>query len=317
MHCYTSGVPSIGHVLRPFSGTKIVLMSNAACTSGKVLSPGSCSSSSFRPRSEPRYIGEFIVHLTNCSIDDHCCKFLMRGLSRCPAPNTTATGQLSMNLWYNSIHEEGAHYIVQVLRNSSIVRRLKLGCGGCSIGEPGLKSIAEALITNSSLVQLLLYYCSLKITEESGPVLRDMLQRNSTLEALSLPHNDQVSDTGAFFIAEGLKQNSSLSAFELRWCGIGDEGVKSLGDALVENVSLKRLDLCDNDDITERGFSALTECLRANSGLLELRLPGHLTFVPGVQEAVNVVRRRNKNPLIRVYYTSYDAYSFFLTNDYP
>ncbi len=194
--------------------------------------------------------------------------------------------------------EEGAHYIAQVLRNSSIVRGLKLS--GCSIGESGLKSITDALITNSSLVSLSLYDdCSLKITEESGPVLRDMLQRNSTLEELYLHRNDQVSDTGAFFIAEGLKQNSSLRELVLRGCGIGDEGVKSLGGALVENDSLKELHLWDNDGITERGVSALTECLKTNSGLVKLLLSDRHRSA-AVQEAVNVVRRRNGNPLITV-----------------
>ncbi len=44
--------------------------------------------------------GEFRVQHLRCSIDDDCCRFLMRGLSRCPTPNTTVTGQLNMYLWH-------------------------------------------------------------------------------------------------------------------------------------------------------------------------------------------------------------------------
>ncbi len=88
-----------------------------------------------------------------------------------------------------------------------------------------------------------------------------MLQRNSTLEFLELYSNPEVSDTGAFFIAQGLKQNSSLRMLKLNGCGIGDEGVKSLGEALVENDSLKQLHLQRNDSISEQGLSVLTECL--------------------------------------------------------
>ncbi len=64
--------------------------------------------------------------------------------------------------------------------------------------------------------------------------------------------------------------------------------MKSLGDALVENDSLKELDLWGNDidGIIERGLSALTECLKTNSGLVRLWL--------------GVVRTRNKSPLITV-----------------
>ncbi len=242
--------------------------------------------------------GQFTVDLNHCSINNHSCKFLMRGLSRCPNPNTTVTGQLSLNLRVNHIHElEGAHYIAQVLRNSSIIRVLYL----CSIGGSGLKSIADALITNSSLVELSLRRCFVKITEENGPVLKEMLQRNSYLEALDLYGNPVVSDTGAIFIAQGLKQNSSLRVLNVGSCRIGDEGVKSLSEALVENDSLKELELWGNR-ITQQGLSVLTECLKANRGLIKLNLSRWFRSA-GTQESVNVVRRRNRTPLITVTYS--------------
>ncbi len=216
--------------------------------------------------------GQFTVDFSYCSVDNHCCTFLMRGLSRCPTPNTTVTGHLSMYLEHNSIREEGAHCIAQLLKNSSIIRRLDLSYN--NIGGSGLKSIAGALITSSSLVELELVACSVKVTEENGPVLREMLQRNSTLEVLHLSGNPEVSDTGAFFIAQGLKQNSSLRVLYLGTCGINDDGVESLSEALVDNDSLKVLRLWDNDGISEQGLSVLTECLKASKGLVELELPG-------------------------------------------
>ncbi len=96
------------------------------------------------------------------------------------------------------------------------------------------------------------------ITEENGPVLREMLQRNSTLEDLDLSVNREMSDTGAIFITQGLKQNSSLRKLDLCSCGIDDEGVESLGEALVENDSLKVLWLKHNYGISERGLSVLS-----------------------------------------------------------
>ncbi len=207
--------------------------------------------------------GEFRVNLENCSIDDHCCKLLTRGLSRCPSPNTTTNGQLHIHLGRNEIHEEGTHHISQVLRNSG-VRQLSLNsCPG--IGESGLKSIAEALITNTSLVKLNVYGCSVKITEENGPVLREMLQKNSTLEDLHLYRNPQLYDTGAAFIAEGLKQNSSLRVLDLGDCGIGDQGVRLLGDALVVTHSLKELKLRGNAITGVGGAAVLGEMLQRNS----------------------------------------------------
>ncbi len=247
--------------------------------------------------------GEFTVSAWGCSIDDHCCKFLMRGLSRCPTHNSTVIGQLRMYLNTNRIHEEGAYYISQVLRKNSIIRRLDLGSifNTNTIGGSGLKSVAEALITNCSLVELELNRCCVKITEENGPVLIDMIQRNSTLEVLGLSNNPEVSDTGAFFIAQGLKKCSSLRVLDLRYCGISDEGVESLSEALVENDSLKKLKLGDNNRISERGLSVLAECLKANEQLVKLELP-YCFRLADTQETVNIVRRRNGTPLITITY---------------
>ncbi len=110
----------------------------------------------------------------------------------------------------------------------------------------------------------------MRITEENGPVLREMLQKNSALKVMNLYWNSEVSDTGAIFIAEGLKQNSSLRELILGSCNIGDEGVESLGEALVENGSLKELGLWHNHRTSEQGLSLLATCLKANSGLVKL-----------------------------------------------
>ncbi len=243
--------------------------------------------------------GEFTVGLRHCSIDDHCCKFLMRGLSRCPTPKTTATGQLSIILQYNSIREEGAYHIARLLSNSGVIQKLYLGRN--SIGGPGFKSITEALITNSTLVELWLWACSVRITEEDGPVLREMIQRNSTLKVMNLSLNSKVSDTGAIFIAQGLKQNSSLRELILGTCDIGDEGVKSLGEALVENDSLKELGLWRNHNISEQGLSLLATRLKANRGLVKLVIPDYDYLSSAYQqERINTVRRREGLPLITV-----------------
>ncbi len=228
------------------------------------LSPLDCLSVGYFLSCVCATTSQFTVDLIGCSIDDRCCKFLMRGLSRCPTPNTTVTCQLSMDLYGNSIHKDGAHYIAQVLRNSSILWKLELSHN--SIGGSGLQSIAYALITNSSLVELRLRNYSLEITKENGPVLREMLQGNSTLEVLDLSFNPNVSDTGAFFIAQGLKQNSSLRVLGLRSCNISNEGAKSLGEALMKNHSLQELVLEYNDRISEQELAVLRMCLKERTG---------------------------------------------------
>ena len=224
--------------------------------------------------------GEFRVDLSDCSIDDHKCRFLTRCLCRCPVPNSTATGWLRMDLLGNRIREKGARYIADVLQNTSIVHTLLLGpklSARSTISECGLKCILESLLTNCSLVTLQLHGSLfdnfLKITQESGPALSQMLQRNKTLTLLDLRLNRGVSDTGVFFIAEGLKLNTSLRTLRLSWCGISAEGAEFISGALEINSSLKVIDLAHNV-LGDTGVGYLAYALKQNNSLDVLDLVG-------------------------------------------
>ena len=245
--------------------------------------------------------GEFRVDLRHSSIDDHECRFLARCLCRCPVPNSTATGWLHMNLQGNDFRERGAQHIADVLQNTSVVHTLLLGCDGWinnTIPEYGLKYILESLLTNCRLVTLqlrgsVLPNIVLKITQESGPVLCQMLQRNKTLTELDLSWNRGVSDTGAFFIAEGLKLNTSLRTLQLRDCGISAEGAKFISGALEINTSLEVINLSYNE-LGHTGVGYLANALKQNDCLKKLHL-GHCGITDRGLELLAVALTVNKS----------------------
>ena len=59
-------------------------------------------------------------------------------------------------------------------------------------------------------------------------------------------------------------------------CGMTDTGVASLADALHTNNTLETLHIGGNDAITENGLTCLVEPLSKHSGMVSLRIPGHL-----------------------------------------
>ena len=136
-----------------------------------------------------------------------------------------------------------------------------------------MKCILESLLTNCSLATLDLRGWVTSITQESGPVLCQMLQRNNTLTELDLTRNSGVSDTGAFFIAEGLKLNTSLRSLWLSECGISAEGAKFISGALEINTSLKVIGLSGNE-LGDTGVGSLANTLKQNDSLKELYLGG-------------------------------------------
>ena len=170
------------------------------------------------------YKGEFKVNLTSCSLGNVGIKILMQSLCRSLDPHCEITGRLSVDLFDNEITDVGVSYIAEVLGTTRALRKLSLWCN--PIDDKGLQYIAEALTTNTSLIRLSQSNCSLRITEENGPTLTEMLQRNKTLRDLDLSFNIAISDNQASFIIEGLKKNTTLKRLSLWKCSITDEGIR-------------------------------------------------------------------------------------------
>ena len=168
--------------------------------------------------------GKFEVSLFGCYLEDVCTKILMQSLCRSLDPHSKITGHLCIHLTCNGITEKGARYIAEVLRATGAFGKLDLSDN--SLGSEGLQSIVDAMITNTSLVELHLSNCSLSVTKENGPTLTQMLQRNKTLRELDLSCNLDLSDRQASIIINGLKENTTLTTLNLDECKFTDEGIR-------------------------------------------------------------------------------------------
>ena len=140
---------------------------------------------------------EFRVNLESCSLGDTGIKIIMQSLCRSLDPHSKVTGHLNLHIGQNEITEKGALYVAEALRTTKALWNLNLCTTGLhyyywgtrmsnQIGDKGLQYITEALVTNTSLVKLNLRDCSIRITEENGPILTEMLQKNKTLRKINL-----------------------------------------------------------------------------------------------------------------------------------
>ena len=230
------------------------------------------------------------VYLAGCSIGDQECKFLVRGLCKCLNAQSKITSQLNLILNSNDIHEEGIHHIAQLLQNTSVVRML--GLDHNPIGDGGLKSLCEALSTNTTLEELLLAYCSIN----SGPLLGQLLSENTSLHCLALAGN-KITDWRS--IAAGLSNNRTLTELCLWDCGLTDKCVGDLSTGL--NNYIQHLNIVCNNSITEDGLNILMRCLTTLSGMRLLDIPSHrMSSITPVLNEVNEERRRNGLPEIRL-----------------
>ncbi len=187
--------------------------------------------------------------LISCSISDQGCKFLTRGLSKCPHPQAN----LQLILWDNDIHDEGVHYIGELLKTTTLVSRLILNDN--SIGSDGLSDLCEALSTNLSLKILSLYNCSLPLNNH-GAIPR-LLRTNRALIHLDLSKNT-IGNIELKNICAALSINTTLKVLNLGKCSliISDDNGAAFYQLLSENNSLEYLNLSENVVHTFRHIGA-------------------------------------------------------------
>ena len=128
------------------------------------------------------------------------------------------------------------------------------------------------MITNTSLVELNLCNCSLKITDENGPIVTEMLQRNKTLREINLINNFNISDAGIVYIANGLEKNTALKC--LKMSGDSAVGGKALVSSIATNASIPmvKLEIHNYDMSTEDSKQALVDMLQQNTSIEALSL---------------------------------------------
>ena len=236
---------------------------------------------------------ELTVSLGNCSLGDAGTKSLIQSICRSIDPHSTVNTHLSMDLWLNEIHEEGASHIAELLNSTSIVSKLWLDdnpiglqtifhalkqnktlkylcISDCGMTDTGVALLADALHTNSTLEELDI--SDNQICEESASHIARVLNDTNVLSRLWLVRNP-FGDKGLQTIFDALKQNKTLKLLSIYDCGMTDTGVASLADALHTNNTLETLNIRDNEAVTENGLTCLVEAVSRHPGLKYLRIP--------------------------------------------
>ncbi|XP_064390299.1 NACHT, LRR and PYD domains-containing protein 5-like [Halichondria panicea] len=280
----------------------------------------------------------FTLSLHSCSIGDQGCKFLARGLSKCPNSNNdipTAgihiaeiienTNSISkLDLSCNAIGNSELSTLCEALSTNTSLKSLNLSLCSLSLDDHGaiprllntnntleslnlssnvvgnteLKNICEALSTDASLKSLDLGNCSLTISDDNGAALYQLLNTNNSLECLNLSDNTV---TSCRHIAAGLAVNKTLRRLDLYNCELTDQSIEELSTGLINKI--ESLHIWDNASITEDGMKTLARHLTTHcSELTLLLIPIHLrSCIETVFRDTNKERKRNGLPKINVY----------------
>ena len=251
---------------------------------------------------------EFELQLNNCKISDRGCRYLS-----CISKETCTIkkASLNINVCGNDIRVQGAQSLCNLLK-ANLVHTLDLG-DNHKVSNQGIRYIAEPLKHNNSLKQLYLFGCGLTIQGVKSIAIA--LRSNSTLEELDISYNDlstsdSESDNDLKQFAHALKDNHGLEVLHLSNCCMMDVEVGILANSLQHNKTLKILILfnyhyrdsivCPNI-ISDGGADDLANFMCQNSTLLTLTLPVEIkSKVEKMQEKINDSRREKGPPFIKV-----------------
>ena len=248
---------------------------------------------------------EFKVFLSECSIGDQGCKYLVSGLHKCLDTHSAVTTLLNIDMSRNAISHHGVYHLTTLLKIGCI-DRLDLKYNNLLSEQDTIHAtidtFTEQLKYNTTLKTLWLQGCGL--TTLSTESLAEALTTDKHLEVLSISDN-ALCDDGVQHLAHALRVNQGLKVLFLVSCGMTDVGLECLAKSLQHNNVLKTLLLSNFSNnlnrLTEKIIPVLTECLQNNHTLTWLELPKNLeSSTTSIEEAVNDVRKRSGLPLIKV-----------------
>ena len=192
------------------------------------------------------------------------------------------------------------YFLSTVSLTTSNTKEFIVNLNNCSLGDAGTKSLMCSIsrhINPHSTVNrhLNMYLRNNEIHEEGASHIADLLNNTSTVSTLWLDGNP-IGDLGLLSIFNILKANKTLKWLRVASCSMTDTGVSSLASALNTNNTLERLDIRNNDAITENGLTCLVEVLSRSSGLVKLLIPR----LDKVRKTINEARQRSGLAAIEV-----------------
>ncbi|CAF4243551.1 unnamed protein product, partial [Adineta steineri] len=143
----------------------------------------------------------------------------------------------------NKISFEGASIIAAGLKDNTTLETLNLEKN--SIGDKGVKSLSNVLLT-----------------------------KNSSLQRLDINENN-ITNIGAQYLADLLKITTNLTWLGLHTNDIGDQGIELLVNTLAyHNRHLQVLDLCFNKSVTDKSVESLITMVKHNRSLKRFHMYG-------------------------------------------
>lgn len=178
---------------------------------------------------------------------------------------------------FKSLTSEDCQCVGIFLSHSSSIgeeiTEIDVSMNNCSIDDDSCCSLVQGLLSGGvkPKMNLVLSLSFNNINDKGAESLSHIIRHgNLRLSQLNLSKNYSLSNSGASYIAEGLRYHS-LNKLTLSCCGLTPEFAKMIEELLRKNTSLLSLDISSNEILDDGAFS-IAKALEENQTLTELYL---------------------------------------------
>ncbi|KAH9379371.1 hypothetical protein HPB48_008083 [Haemaphysalis longicornis] len=211
---------------------------------------------------------EFACSLINQTIASHLVVLLRRNVKQIASvvieSNRMSNG--TANQLLRALHS--CHALNQLsLANNPLDPKMyqdstlkKLDLSGCFRLNADIRTLSEALETNTSLMELSLGRCQTNLVS-----VLEALKVNNTLQRMDLTRS-ALDDNEVATLSSVLQRNTGLRHLVLEQCGINDDAAEALAAALRTNCTLETLNLKSNS-VSVFAVAAFCEALRNNDSV--------------------------------------------------
>lgn len=201
-------------------------------------------------------VGLEIFDISEYGVGTLQCQIMFESFSKSPATFLT-----SINMKNNHIEYFGCHAIASFTKLSESLKELILE--GCKFGDEGVKIIAEGMSKSISIVHLNVSNCC--ISDIGGEVLVNSFLVNAVCEELLMASNTLALKTSKA-LQEVLIENSTLKTLDLSHNPFyEDDAIINVMKGLMQNKHLENLDLSWNALSGEPFGMILSKSVKASS----------------------------------------------------
>lgn len=197
---------------------------------------------------------------------------------------------IQLNLRFNNLEDAGARYLARVISSHASLQEIDLSCN--MVSRAGSQALFRAFASNQCLHRVLYVGNDLRGSEEE---LVQFFQRSKHLQEVDL-WCCKIGVRGAILLANALTNtDSTLHTLNIGNNDISDRGATAIANALHINVNLTKVDISSNR-ITDEGGMALAEALQKNRHLVHLNLAENSL---SLQSCLALIRRIRDHPTMR------------------